>query len=156
MWKPCVLVRKCDFLFVFTCNCRCNIAIFSTVIAIRETALFGHINNIATLSANIKLICKKIELYWPVSPVPVNFIFTKSPKQLPNCLEIAEAMVHLIVFNGVLLKSSLILLPVLTVDLNDSGTRNVIYYSVTVYSTNISSQYNFTAQTEPVQDKKKF
>jgi hypothetical protein len=47
-------------------------------------------------------------------------------------------------------------LPVLTVDLNDSGTRNVIYYSVTVYSTNISSQYNFTAQTEPVQNKKKF
>jgi hypothetical protein len=60
-WKPCVLVRKCDFLFVFTCNCRCNIAIFSTVIAIRETALVGHINNIATLSANIKFICKKIE-----------------------------------------------------------------------------------------------
>ena len=35
----------------------------------------------------------------------------------------------------------------------ESGTRKAIFWSVTVYSENVSSQCNLTAQIEPVQDK---
>jgi hypothetical protein len=47
----------------------------------------------------------------------------------------------------------LILLPFLTVVQHESGTRKAIFWSVTVYNKNLSSQCNLTAQIEPVLDK---
>jgi len=46
-----------------------------------------------------------------------------------------------------------LLLPFLSVAQQESGTRKAIFWSVTVYSKYLSSQYNLTAQIEPVQDK---
>ena len=47
----------------------------------------------------------------------------------------------------------LILLPFFIVALHDSGTRKAISWLVTVYSENLSSQCNLTAQIEQVQNK---
>jgi hypothetical protein len=49
--------------------------------------------------------------------------------------------------------SALILLPFLSVAQHESGTRKAIFWSVIVYNKDLSSQCNFTAQIEPVQDK---
>jgi hypothetical protein len=49
--------------------------------------------------------------------------------------------------------SALILLPFLSVAQQESGTRKAIFWSVTVYNKTVSSQYNLTAQIEPMQDK---
>ena len=78
-------------------------------------------DNIRTLSENIKFICTSFrnsekasgDLFWRVSQrVPINFIISdniltlclscnvKKPKQLPNCLKRAETNVVLIVFDG--------------------------------------------------------
>ena len=51
---------------------------------------------------------------------------SKSPKQLPNCLKIAEASVVLILFNGVIFDVSAYTVTIFTVALNESGTRNNI------------------------------
>ena len=53
----------------------------------------------------------------------------KAQQQLPNCLAKAE--------------TSVILLPVAQ---HESGTRKTISWSVTVYSKNLPSQCNLTAQ----------
>ena len=47
----------------------------------------------------------------------------------------------------------LILLPFLSVAQQESGTRKVIFWSVTVYNKNLSSQCKLISQIEPVQDK---
>jgi hypothetical protein len=47
----------------------------------------------------------------------------------------------------------IILLPFLSVAQHESGTRKAIFWSVTVYNKNVSSQYNLPTQIEPVQDK---
>jgi hypothetical protein len=49
------------------------------------------------------------------------------------------------------MKSALILLPFQRE--SGSGTRKAISWSVTIYSKNLSRQYNLTVQIEPVQDK---
>jgi len=49
--------------------------------------------------------------------------------------------------------SALVLLSFLSVAQQESGTRKAIFWSVTVYNKNLSSQYNLLAQTEPVEDK---
>jgi len=79
---------------------------------------------------------------------------SKGPKQLPNCLKIAETSVVLNVFKGASsVTSVLTLLPFLSVAQQESSTRKAIFRSVTVYSKKLSSQCNLTAQIEPVQDK---
>ena len=50
-------------------------------------------------------------------------------------------------------KSALILLLLFIVAQHESGTRKTIFWSVTVYNKNLSSQCNLTAQIKPVQDK---
>jgi hypothetical protein len=45
--------------------------------------------------------------------------------------------------------------PFLTVALHQSGTRKAIFWLVIVYSKQLPSQCNLTAQIEPVQDLKK-
>ena len=47
----------------------------------------------------------------------------------------------------------LILLQFLSVAQQDLGTRKAIFWSVTIYSKNLSSQCNLTAQLEQVHDK---
>ena len=49
--------------------------------------------------------------------------------------------------------SALTLLPFLYVAKQESSTRKVILWSVTVYSKQLSSQCNLTAQIEPMRDK---
>ena len=49
---------------------------------------------------------------------------SKNPKHLPYCLKITETSVVLIVFNGVICVSGLIL--ILYINLHESGTRNVL------------------------------
>ena len=49
--------------------------------------------------------------------------------------------------------SALILLPFLSLAQHESGTRKAIFWSVTVYSKNLSSQCKFTAETEAREDK---
>jgi hypothetical protein len=44
---------------------------------------------------------------------------------------------------------ALILLPVVVIAQHESGTRNTISWSVTACNTDLSSQYNLTAQIEP-------
>ena len=79
---------------------------------------------------------------------------SKDPKQLPNCLKIAEASVVLNVFKGAsYLTSALTLLPFLSVPKQESNTIKAILWSVTVYNKQLSGQCNSTAQIEPVQDK---
>ena len=52
---------------------------------------------------------------------------SKSSKHLPNCMKITETHVFLIVFNGVICdNSALILLPFLSVGLNESDIRNAL------------------------------
>jgi hypothetical protein len=75
---------------------------------------------------------------------------SKGPKQLPNCLKIAETSVILNVFKGVICDA---LLPFLSVTQQESGTRNAIFWSVTIYKKKLSSQCNLTAKIEPEQDK---
>jgi hypothetical protein len=62
---------------------------------------------------------------------------SKGPKQLPNCLKIAEASVVLNVFKGT---SAFTLLPFLSVAQQESSTRKAIFWSVTVYNKKLSSQ----------------
>jgi len=79
---------------------------------------------------------------------------SKGPKPLPNCLKIAETSVVLNVFKEASsVTSALTLLPFLYVAKQESSTRKVIMWSVTVYSKQLSSQCNLTAQIEPVRDK---
>jgi hypothetical protein len=79
---------------------------------------------------------------------------SKGPKQLPNCLKISETSVVLSVFKEASsVTSALTLLPFLYVAKQESSTRKVILWSVTVYSKQLSSQCNLTAQIEPVRDK---
>ena len=52
--------------------------------------------------------------------------------------------------------SVLILNLFLTVALHASGTRKAIFWSVSVYSKDLSSQCNLTAKIKPVHDKKYF
>ena len=49
--------------------------------------------------------------------------------------------------------SVLILLQFLSVAQQELGTRKAIFWSVTIYSKNLSSQCNLTAQLEQVHDK---
>ena len=51
---------------------------------------------------------------------------SKSPKQLPNCLKIAETSIVLILFNGVIFDVSAYTVTIFTVALNESGTGNNI------------------------------
>jgi hypothetical protein len=44
------------------------------------------------------------------------------------------------------------MLPFLSVALQEAGTIKAIFWSVTVYNNNVSSQCNFTAQINPVKD----
>jgi hypothetical protein len=81
---------------------------------------------------------------------------SKGLKQLPNCLKIAETSVVLNVFKEASsVTSALTLLPFLSVAnyKQESSTRKAILWSVTVYSKQLSSQCNLTAQIEPVRDK---
>jgi hypothetical protein len=81
-------------------------------------------------------------------------VISKDPKQLPHCLKIAEISVVLSVFKGVICYVSVyILLPFLAIAQHESGTRKAIFWSVTVYNKNVSSQCNLAAQIEPVHDK---
>ena len=80
---------------------------------------------------------------------------SKGPKQLSKCLKIAETIVVLNVFKGVIWDVS-----VYTVTVSfccSTGIRYQISYILTsyVYSKKLSSQCNLTARKEPVQDKKK-
>jgi hypothetical protein len=75
---------------------------------------------------------------------------SKSPKQLPNCLQRAETSIVLIVIN---VTSTLILLLFLTIAQHETGTRKAVSWSVTVYNKILSSQCKLTAQIESVQDK---
>jgi len=96
--------------------------------------------------------CKWI-LY--ISTMYVHCIYStmsKTPKQLPNCLEQKQALFYLI-FDGVLsVKSTLILLPFLSVTTWIRYQKSYILVSDRIYQ-NLSSQFNLAAQTEPVQDK---
>ena len=83
----------------------------------------------------------------------VYLAISKSPKQKTNDLKIAETNVVLNVFKATSVTSALILLSFLSVAQQESGTRKDIFWSVTVYIKNLSSQCNLTAQIEPVQDK---
>jgi hypothetical protein len=66
---------------------------------------------------------------------------SKGPKQLPNCLKIAEASVVLKVFKGTSsVTSAFTLLPFLSVAQQESSTRKAIFWSVTVYNKKLSSQ----------------
>ena len=68
----------------------------------------------------------------------------KNPKQLPNCVKIAETSIVLIVFNGV------ILLTFLSVTLYESGTRNALLgpwlNNTEVYLTCFISTKNHTVE----------
>ena len=71
---------------------------------------------------------------------------SKSPKHLPNCLKITETSVVLIVFNGAICVSGLIL--ILYINLHESGTRNVLLgpwpNNTEVYLTPFISTQNHT------------
>ena len=56
--------------------------------------------------------------------------------------KLSEKSIVPIVFNGVLYLTmpELILLPFLIITLHESGTRKAIFWSVTVYNKNLSSQ----------------
>jgi len=53
----------------------------------------------------------------------------------------------LIVFNGALYMYH-VCADTVTVALHESGTRRTIFWSVTIYNKNLSSQCNLTAQAE--------
>ena len=53
---------------------------------------------------------------------------SKSPKQLASCLKIAETSVVLICFKCVICDVGVILLPFLSVTINESGTRNALAF----------------------------
>ena len=71
---------------------------------------------------------------------------SKSPKQLPNCLKIAETSVVLNVFCAYTVTVSFCC---------STGIRYQKSYILVSdrYNKNLSSQCNFTSQIEPVQDK---
>ena len=99
--------------------------------------------------SNCKLILYFSTMYGYYVPAKL-----KGPKQLPNCLKIAETSVVLNVFKGASsVMSALTLLPFLSVAQQESSTRKAIFWSVTVYNKQLSSQCNLTAQIEQVQDK---
>ena len=60
----------------------------------------------------------------------------------------AETSFVLVIFDGVLCE-----VHTYTVVQHESGIRKAISWSMTVYNKNSFSQYNLTAQIEPVQDK---
>ena len=79
---------------------------------------------------------------------------SKNPKQLQNCLKVAKTSAFFNDFMVSSAKSTLILLPFLTVAQHESGTRiNCILVSDSIYNKQLSSQCNLTSQIEPVQDK---
>ena len=84
----------------------------------------------------------------------------KSPKQLQHLLKRTETSVIFIVCDGMVssVKSTLILLPFLSIVQHVSGLRKTISsWSVTVlYSKKLSSQCYLTAKIEPVQDKMEY
>ena len=74
----------------------------------------------------------------------------QSPKQLANCIKRAETGVVLIVFDGTLCDVRAYTVTVFfTVAQHELCTRKTIYWSVTVYSKNLSSQCHLTAQIGP-------
>jgi hypothetical protein len=88
-------------------------------------------HNIRTLSENIKFICKRLA-FLPISKTKCcfnPFLFVSS------------------------VTSALLLFLILTVAQHGSGTRKTISWSLTVHNKHLYSEYNFTAQIEPVQDK---
>ena len=76
---------------------------------------------------------------------------SESPKQLPNCLNIAEASVVLVVLMVTSMTSEIILLLFLIVAQHESDTRKTISLAVTIYRKNSPSQCNLTVQIGPVQ-----
>jgi len=68
---------------------------------------------------------------------------SEGSKQLPNWLKITEISTVLIV----------VLLPFLAIALHESCTRKTVFWQVTYITKTISSQSNFTAQKDPVQNK---
>ena len=68
---------------------------------------------------------------------------SKGPKQLPNCLKIAETSVALNILKGVICDVSAYTVNVsLSVAQQESGTRKAMFWAVTVDSKQLSSQYN--------------
>ena len=78
---------------------------------------------------------------------------SKGSKQLQNFLKTAETSVVLNFSKASSVTSALTLLPFLSVPQQESGTRKAIFWSVTVYNKNLSSQCNLIALIEPMQDK---
>lgn len=105
------------------------------------------------------------ELFCPALPwVQMHFIFSdnghilylfcnvKNKKNLQYFLKRAEKSVILIVFDDDL---SEVHTYTVAVSYHQS-TWKTISWSVTVYNKSISSQYNLTAQIEPIQDKQNY
>ena len=70
-----------------------------------------------------------------------------------NCLKRAETSFVLIFFTVSSVKSALVLLPFIIVAQHESGTKTIMFWSVTVDNKHLTSQCFLTAQTEQVQDK---
>jgi hypothetical protein len=68
---------------------------------------------------------------------------SKSLKQLPNCLQISETRVVLIVFHGVLCEVCSYTVTFLTFVLHQSGSRKAVFWSMTVNNKKLSNQCNF-------------
>jgi hypothetical protein len=71
---------------------------------------------------------------------------TKTKKFLTEWKWFETTVLLLMMFS--IMSALIILLPYLTIALHESGTRTAILWSMTVYNKNLSSQCNFTAQTE--------
>jgi hypothetical protein len=75
--------------------------------------------------------------------------FKKKTKQQPNCLKRANISVVLIfVFAMSIQTSTLMLFAFFTVAVHESGTRKATSWSVTAYNKTVSSQCDFTSQSE--------
>ena len=96
----------------------------------------------------------------------MNFIFSDNVRilclscnvrQLKTTAKLSKKSKNKCCFNPFLFVSSvtsaLLLFPILTVAPHGSGTRKTISWSLTVHNKHLYSEYNFTAQIEPVQDK---
>ena len=78
---------------------------------------------------------------------------SKGPKQLPNCLKLAETSIALNVFKGVICDVSPYTVTVsLFCSTGIRYQKSFISVSDRIYNKNLSSQCNLTAQIEPVKD----
>ena len=78
-------------------------------------------------------------------------------RQLKTTVKLSKQSRNKCCFNHFLFVSSVtsafLLFPILTVAQHGSGTRKTTSWSMTVHNKHLYSEYNFTAQIEPVQDK---